>query len=724
VTFLRFRPVEIIFLLFSLCLVPAHSAGGAVQDQPACVVVLIDQSQLEDWLGNGLDNLERLTAQGSLGLMNTNTGGARTAPGSHWVLARGRVEGTVASAASLSFEAEEDYRGQKAKERYQAYMGLAPSAQVLHLAIPTLENGATKPLEPLLGATIQNSGLTTAVVGNADLPDSLSRPGALLTMDAQGQTPYGTVGGATLIPGPLLPEETDYKILMPLVQQELQRAQLVVVELGDLVRLNNLQGELRPKVYEREHQRQMERIDGFLGQLTGLLDPKEDLLIVVSPTPSREALNKQELLTPVLLWGKGFTGGLAYSSSTRRAGVVTNTDLAPTILQHLGLKIPAQMTGRPLGAKEGQAAALLTQKERMVFTYQARQPMVKAYVGAQIGVVLASILLWFFPQPIVRKFIKTVIPVMMAIPLALLLIAGGPYPGLAGYAFLAVVTAIGVAAASFGLGRRNQLEPLLIICAATVMALCLDLLTGQRLISQSVLGYDALAGARYYGIGNEYMGVLIGAAMVSTGLLAELIGPGRRLLPGLFYVPVLLLIALPGRNFGGFLAGLGGFYLGIWALSGKRLNRRSLLILTGAGLAMAAGLIVVDGLFPQEGKSHLGLLADQLAAGGPQALWDVISRKWSMNVKLIQYTIWTRVFLVSLLAMGAWLYWPFGAAQDLNRRYPFLTRTLLASVGAAVIALLTNDSGIVAAATMTIYPASTLIFLAEKKIIDNQVQGH
>ena len=54
-----------------------------------------------------------------------------------------------------------------------------------------------------------------------------------------------------------------------------------------------------------------------------------------------------------------------------------------------------------------------------------------------------------------------------------------------------------------------------------------DGLTGTTLVSQSVLSAYALAGIRFYGIGNEYMGLLLGGALLAAAT-TRMTPPGRQ----------------------------------------------------------------------------------------------------------------------------------------------------------------------------------------------------
>src|SRR5205823_13535944 len=53
-------------------------------------------------------------------------------------------------------------------------------------------------------------------------------------------------------------------------------------------------------------------------------------------------------LTPMVAVGPGVVRGYLHSPSTRRLGIVTLTDVAPTVLDSLGVPVPDGMIGHAL----------------------------------------------------------------------------------------------------------------------------------------------------------------------------------------------------------------------------------------------------------------------------------------------------------------------------------------------------------------------------------------
>src|SRR5690606_40677050 len=63
--------------------------------------------------------------------------------------------------------------------------------------------------------------------------------------------------------------------------------------------------------------------------------------------------------------------GLATSATTRRAGIVANTDVAPTVLAALGVAPPPGMAGRPLAG-----VSLAARSEEHTSELQSRENLV------------------------------------------------------------------------------------------------------------------------------------------------------------------------------------------------------------------------------------------------------------------------------------------------------------------------------------------------------------
>jgi hypothetical protein len=265
----------------------------------------------------------------------------------------------------------------------------------------------------------------------------------------------------------------------------------------------------------------------------------------------------------------------------------------------------------------------------------------------------------------------------------------------------------------------GDLGPWLLVGAGLVLALAGDTAVGAPLQQQALLSYDPVSGARYYGIGNEYMGVLIGAALLTGGAALELIG--RRwgwVLATAAWLASLFFLAIPGYGayVGGTMAAGAAFGLALLLLWRVRLSWTHVLAVGAAAAALVMAMGWWDGSRSLAVQSHLGRAVALVRHEGWGAAQEIIGRKLATNLRLIRYTIWTRVLLSGLVVLTVLLHYPVGKMGEFCRCYSRLSRCLLAMVAGSFVALVFNDSGIVAAATMMIYgigPFLTLI-LAHK----------
>ncbi len=70
--------------------------------------------------------------------------------------------------------------------------------------------------------------------------------------------------------------------------------------------------------------------------------------------------------------------------------------------------------------------------------------------------------------------------------------------------------------------------PLGAVAGLTTLAVGLDVVTGARLQLNGVVGYSALEGGRYAGLGTVGLGVFVAAALLSAGWLAQRVRRGWR----------------------------------------------------------------------------------------------------------------------------------------------------------------------------------------------------
>ena len=150
--------------------------------------------------------------------------------------------------------------------------------------------------------------------------------------------------------------------------------------------------------------------------------------------------------------------------------------------------------------------------------------------------------------------------------------------------------------------RRMPIVPLLLVLGLLgCVPVALDGIFGGTLIEKSFLGYDPIKGARYYGIGNEYMGVVLGSAILTCAAWLERRKSDGRLPVALFFLSMVFFFAAPfwGTNAGGALAAAAGFGTAYYRFFRRDGNGRwywlaLLFLVLGGGLLVGVNLLFDD----------------------------------------------------------------------------------------------------------------------------------
>ncbi|MGO0123313.1 hypothetical protein [Desulfothermobacter acidiphilus] len=690
------------------------------------IMVIIDRLSWSDFTNPAYPNLSSLSHRGSVGLLQTTTGGSCEAGNTYLSIGTG-ARATGGGAAGEAYQPQEMLKsGESAGNAFRQFTSREiPLLGVGMVTIARLrQSNAALPYPVVpgeLGEMLAQGGFRVACLGNADLPGEPGRYLAAIAMNWQGLVPEGRVGREVLRSDPYFPGgwRTDYQALWHSYLELRPRTNLLVIDLGDTSRLDGLRAYIEPATFQREWQAALKREDAFLGRLLAELNPQRDLLLVVSPTPSAVARQKGDLFTPLAMVGKGVPPGeLLLSPSTRRPGLVLNTDVAPTVLQFFGLTVPPTMSGRAMEtAAIGQDpdSYLAQTREQILFVHNQRSPIIKTYLGYAIGVLLIALLLLLLgEQKVARRWgLPQFLISLMVFPAAALLMPLFHLWNLLPYGLVLLLVMALLTAATLGLERRRALLGFAALASFTVALVLGDALSGCFLLSHSILSYDPSGGARFYGIGNEYMGVLISATIFGAACWLSL-KPRRPvlLMVALGFILVTVILGTPrwGAKFGGILTSAAVFPVTFLLFRGVRLNWRTFLLLALAFCLLPVGFAFFDFFRSASAQTHVGHnLA--LVLSQPVQAWNIVTRKVAMNMKLFRYTIWSRVLMAGLGGMLVLFFRPVGVMRLFIRRYPFLYSGLIGVVLTALAAFIFNDAGTVAAATAVTFGIPPLFYL-------------
>ncbi|MFN3653485.1 MAG: hypothetical protein ACK47B_28230 [Armatimonadota bacterium] len=439
----------------------------------------------------------------------------------------------------------------------------------------------------------------------------------------------------------------------------------------------------------------------------GVLDPSRDLVLLASPDPGLASWNGWQGLSPVLMLGRGAEGRLLTSGTTRTAGLLANTDLAPTLLEHLGVPVPAAVEGHAVRTgPSGGAAELLRSAANARATRTAITPGLLGW-GAFL-LVTFGLSGWcaFRRRPGPFAACRLVLAWGAAFPAGMLLAASLDYPS--AWALMLGIVAVSLLVTLPAATLRHRIPPLLVVFTLTLLVLLGDLFTGGRLLARNLMSDYANIGARYYGIGNEYLGLVAGVALIVPFWWAcrrdcARVSPAGWAVVAPLWLVVLAAVAAPGfgADFGGALSFAATAVLAFFLGSGRGLKPRNLLVAAGVAAAAAAVVVLWDLSRPPDLRTHVGDLFAGALRGELGPLREMVRRKVELNLTMAL----SPFFLGSLAAVTPllWLWYSKHGREAwavLSER-PLLRAAVVSSALGGVITLLLNDTGVIAWALAT-----------------------
>ena len=687
--------------------------AGQLHAASKVVMVVLPAVSFEDLNSAGLPTIHKLIETGSVGLMNARTAGrldipegertnSKYTPESGYLTLGAGARAIAGVDARQAFDRDEIVEGAQAYEVLERRTLVDPgNSAVVHIGIAKLQyDNAELNYQVMigqLGDALHSAGLKTAVIGNSDDAE-VHREAAAICMDGKGLVDFGSV------------RETD---LLREASLFMGRADFIVIELGETARLDRSRLDLMDRVYQRARARALRDADRLIGKLM-LLD-KQASLVIISPYPSSYALEKTESsLCPVLVSGPGFGRGLLSSGSTRIPGVIANTDIAPSILNMLGVPVPASLVGRPIASvPHSSPPNELLRLSKRASVQALGLPVLRQVMTAIIVLVGIVTVLWLMiPR---RKRLWPLILLPSAAAPAFMLMSLWPTGDHSVAWFRLIILALGIVGITGLIGRKPSNALMLVSLGFAGLATA-DIITGSSLCRNSLMGYSIVEGARYYGIGNEFSGALIGASLVGLGLLFGALRMSIRAIQITLVIALALSVIVGGApmlgaDLGGALGMAAGFGIALAVSSGKRFRLRRLLMGVIAVGVVIAAVAVLDSLRGQQYESHLGRAVRLTETGGLAQMGLLIKRKLLMNALLIRVSVWSRVVAAYGISLAVILYLG-GALPKISPLPRHLKITLAGVIAGTLAALAFNDSGIVSAATCLVYLWSLILLTA------------
>ncbi|TML28010.1 MAG: hypothetical protein E6G30_06385 [Actinobacteria bacterium] len=421
-----------------------------------------------------------------------------------------------------------------------------------------------------------------------------------------------------------------------------------------------------------------------LAELDALLAARapRELLIATQAPPAGHVLQ----FLPIGVAGSGRGARGVTSDTTQWDGVVAGIDVLPTVLRHLGVSGPSNVTGARIhGAARVSASDLEHLRGRYSHIAPRRIRTLEALLAAW-----AALLVGFGLAGRLRAGMRIGALALLWLPVTVLL------PGAIDPARTAVEAAL-VAGPAFVLGAltdrfvpwpRAPIVPALV----TLVVYFVDLAAGSNLITLSLLGPNPRAGARFYGIGNELEPAL--PILLFVGLAALMTGRERTRRQALAFALSGLVLALAvgsgllGADVGGVVTcSVGAAVATVLMLPGgvpRRIAAALFVVVPVLAVGALALLDLVTGA-----NSHFA--RNVLEAHGSLNVWQTIERRYQFAWHALRRGRMPEAFALCALAVAV-------AVVYRDRLYarlpgPAWRATLVGGLWAGIAGALSNDSG-------------------------------
>ena len=718
---------KLISLLLSLIVILSFSISSIYADtnnKGKVIYLSLNRTSLENLLEIPIIK-EKTSNSGYVALMTTKGDGSNTDQKSFASIGSG-VRANVLDEDYVKFET----LNENEKTQFEAATGVKSWAigniKINRNINQNTDNGGYGATLGMLGTTLNKNNLKVALLGNSDIKknDDLKkiRNLALVCMDENGRVQSGNVDNINKKDDTMpFGISTDYDKLKSETKKYYENNDAIFVELGDTYRLDEYKNNLNENTYKSMKKKIYQNINDYLKEVFEMAG-KNDTIYIVSEFESNLDYKTKRRLSPVIKFEKdGY--GLLESSTTRNSGIVSNIDIGVDIINKFGLKNEL-MIGKVFKnvQDENGIKKVLKDYERIVSINTIRASVVNSYVGIVSASWVIAMIAILFKNKIPKKekglgrdqifkILKEFIKLGLIMPLAFLtapIFQFKTQTGLVTGVLIATIIYYVIGSTVF---KKDDIKQMGFYAFLTIGLIILDCIIGTPLMKSNIMSYDAINGARYYGVGNEYEGVTIASAVFALAVLLNYKKIPKWLAVVLSII-ILVTSAMPsmGANVGGAISECVAYLLFILLIFDVKLDLKKIIMI---GVATVLVVVAFAGLdFLMGSESHLSVFTNQIIQEGPAAIINTFGRKIQMNMKLAKSSVWVNILIVSIVIIGALIFKPSGYFKKIHDRYPMIFKGFMASFVGCIVTLLVNDSGIVAASTAAIYILIPLIIIS------------
>jgi hypothetical protein len=722
-------------------LLPSPAFGqGPNPDGKKVIILIADYTGTNDLINSHTPNLDALLTKSGSGLMNIRAKN-KYPSSSYMSLATGARVGTIENAGISYNSTEKVYSLPGLMENSPSSIPNAAHLFSLFTAAPPPDHGIVNLyIEPArryaanynpsyqvgsMGMEARELGYRVAVLGNSDTILTTNRNAVILGMDERGIVPQGNISRELLEVKPTSPGgvQSDHNKIISNLQLLLPYTDILIIDMGDTSRVELNRENTSDSIVLGQRQQAIERNDLLLGRIMNSIDMEKTMLVILSPNPNKEMQAAGNFgLTPAIIYTPDTKPGLLISATTRRPGLVTNIDLKPTVFSYLENNYP--VSGISTIESDDNSLEKLDQQANL-FTQlrKSRNPLHYLFMFfALLGTAVGALVFIGGRKDFLRHVNYTVY-CALSMPLIFLFISFTQYFSLAGVLIISFISALLIAALVQFL-FKDPLDALLFLTLTTAILLTFDSFTGSRLMLVSPLGSDAIAGGRFYGIGNDYMGILLACTVISTLLVLDKlkhlsIKPLHQALIGLLPLTlVAIAIGHPrfGTNMGGFITAvvtIGFFFI---IVGGRKISFSKIILILFLAVLAVFGVAQLDAILNPT-PSHAGKAISSLHSGGGfMVLLAMIKTKLGILASTVYNSTWSLILLLIVSTLVV-----------LKRKSPHLLLQLAVHdravsqaaqllLAAAITVFVVNDTGVIAAAFIVLYLLGSLWLTMSRSI--------
>ena len=648
-----------------------------------------------------------------------------------------RVQADASSAFAFGVdEVVENSAAADLFERRNGYRPRSASVAVIPIgAIKRTNSGKAFDAKPgLIAETLEEAGGQSAIVGNSDealgplpkrlpttdvmlkepSPDTgIHREAALAAMRLDGTVANGNVSRSLLRANP--DAAFGISASLPAYASELDKAlassRFIVVDTGETMRADIYSAGLAKQPRIAARRKGLFLADRLIGHLMKQIDLSETTVVVIAPT-TPGGNEERGQLRPVIVAGPDIDHGLLTSVGTRRAGLISMSDLSATVAKELGIASRvfagghAAITQKSEGSTSQWIDSLIDNNLRSN-THDAMRTPVSIFVVGLTALVYA-IALARLRRGAMPRWLEVLLLAALAFPVSSFVSHAGIYRAGSWISTASIIAlTLVIAWVARRLLVRSGLFDAGVILGLTAAFYAIDLLAGAPFQLDSLFGYTSVAAGRFFGLGNLGFALFSASVLLLAGMVADSMPSRGRWLAIALVVALIVLDGHPalGDDVGGVLALFPAAIAFGLAIFGRGKIKRKHWPLIGVG---AVALVLIFGFIdlarPAADRTHLGNFLASVAAD-PYFAWLVIRRKVLIAVSLAVSSRWGLAAPGAVGVLMALHYRSKGRWHQIMTQRPALKAGLEALIVAAIAGSLLNDSGVAVAGTMLMIAA-------------------